>query len=436
MTRRDRSPSEARKLELAAKRRRISAKKEARRGANEAAKIAQRWNGWQDAVFCDEGGVQRVAPYSYRFEAFAKGRWFGRTAVDVLTDEFKAYSPSYFREALKSGRVLVNERKVDDASVFASGDQLVHICHRHEPPVRNELRVVRRDEERIVVDKPSSLPVHPCGRYRFNSVVYVLSRTHKVQALPVHRLDRLTSGVLVLALNASAARSIGDQIQAHTVSKHYLARVKGEFPLQTATKSEGPALFSSFEVPSEIIVDQNPSWVLCDEPLVCVNKRVGKFDVGAGGKESRTEFRRLSYNGRTSVVLCRPLTGRTHQIRVHLRALGFPIANDPSYGGKLCRGNTVLETRPCDAAVVDAFERRVRAEVDEICPECSHNNEQYIPADPHTKGELYCSEIWLHAICYAGDGWSESVPPPSWAMPDFDDENYLKDVDPNSLEPV
>lgn len=72
--------------------------------------------------------------------------------------------------------------------------------------------------------------------------------------------------------------------------------------------------------------------VVCEEPIQVVSFRVGLCRVDPKGKESRTVFQRLSYNGRSSVVRCLPLTGRTHQIRVHLQYLGFPILNDPIYG--------------------------------------------------------------------------------------------------------
>lgn len=72
--------------------------------------------------------------------------------------------------------------------------------------------------------------------------------------------------------------------------------------------------------------------LICEEPILVVSFKIGLCRVGPKGKESRTVFRRLSFNGKTSVVRCLPLTGRTHQIRVHLQYLGFPILNDPIYG--------------------------------------------------------------------------------------------------------
>lgn len=72
--------------------------------------------------------------------------------------------------------------------------------------------------------------------------------------------------------------------------------------------------------------------LICEEPILVVSFKIGLCRVDPKGKECRTVFQRLSYNGKTSVVRCLPLTGRTHQIRVHLQFLGFPILNDPIYG--------------------------------------------------------------------------------------------------------
>lgn len=89
------------------------------------------------------------------------------------------------------------------------------------------------------------------------------------------------------------------------LEKEYVCRVDGEFP-------EGE--------------------LTCEEPILVVSFKIGVCRVDPKGKESRTIFQRLSFNGKTSVVRCLPLTGRTHQIRVHLQFLGFPILNDPIYG--------------------------------------------------------------------------------------------------------
>jgi len=149
------------------------------------------------------------------------------------------------------------------------------------------------------------LPVHPCGRYRHNTVVFILAKEYNLKNLrTIHRLDRLTSGLLMFGRNPRKAREMEQQIRNRQVLKEYVCRVEGEFP---EGKTE------------------------CGQPVEVVSYKIGVCKVSAHGKECRTEFERLSYNGVTSVVLCRPFTGRMHQIRVHLQYLGFPVMNDPLY---------------------------------------------------------------------------------------------------------
>lgn len=122
--------------------------------------------------------------------------------------------------------------------------------------------------------------------------------------IAINRLDRLTSGVMVLAKKREKIRELEILFRERVVKKEYICRVKGEFPT-------GP-----------IIVDQ---------PLKVFSHKLGLNCVHPDGKPSITKFKRISYNGRTSVVLAQPITGRTHQIRVHLQWLGHPIINDPLY---------------------------------------------------------------------------------------------------------
>ncbi|XP_051578741.1 pseudouridylate synthase RPUSD2-like isoform X2 [Myxocyprinus asiaticus] len=214
----------------------------------------------------------------------------------------------YYDKAVKEGRIRLNEIPVDDLNItLKNNDYLRNTVHRHEPPVSGQpLEVLVDDGEVVVVDKPASLPVHPCGRYRHNTVIFILGKEKGLSGLhTVHRLDRLTSGVLLFARTLEVSKKLDAMVRERQLEKEYVCRVDGEFP-------EGE--------------------VVCEEPILVVSFKVGLCRVDPKGKECRTVFQRLSYNGRSSVVRCLPLTGRTHQIRVHLQFLGFPILNDPIYG--------------------------------------------------------------------------------------------------------
>ncbi|KAF6732866.1 RNA pseudouridylate synthase domain-containing protein 2 [Oryzias melastigma] len=255
-----------------------------------------------------EGGLRKVYPYYFDFKTYCKGRWIGKSLLEVFKSEFRAESVEYYQEAAKEGRIRLNEAPVEDLSVvLKNNDHMKNTVHRHEPPVvGTPLDVLVDDGQVLVVDKPASIPVHPCGRFRHNTVIFILGKERGISELhTVHRLDRLTSGVLLFARTLETSKKLDQMVRDRELEKEYVCRVEGEFP-------EGE--------------------VVCEEPILVVSFKVGLCRVDPKGKESRTVFQRLSFNGKTSVVRCLPLTGRTHQIRVHLQYLGFPIKNDPIYG--------------------------------------------------------------------------------------------------------
>uniref|UniRef100_A0A8C2D6E8 RNA pseudouridine synthase domain containing 2 n=1 Tax=Cyprinus carpio TaxID=7962 RepID=A0A8C2D6E8_CYPCA len=229
-----------------------------------------------------ESGLRKVYPYYFAFTTYCKGRWIGKTLLEVFKSEFRAESLDYYKKAAKEGRIKLNETPVDDLNIILkNNDFMRNTVHRHEPPVSGKpLEVLVDDGEVVVVDKPASLPVHPCGRYRHNTVIFILGKEKGLSGLhTVHRLDRLTSGVLLFARTLEVSKKLDAMVRERQLEKEYVCRVEGEFP-------EGE--------------------VVCEEPILVVSFRVGFCRVDP--------------------------KGRTHQIRVHLQFLGFPILNDPIYG--------------------------------------------------------------------------------------------------------
>ncbi|KAJ2478075.1 DRAP deaminase, partial [Coemansia sp. RSA 2320] len=271
-------------------------------------------------IYYEDGNLQRIKPYFHKFATYAKGRWVGRTIYEVFRSEFRDRTPAYYESAITQGIIELNNQKVELSTVVRNGDLVTHFIHRHEPPVTTQPLVVVRetDDGLLVIDKPGSIPVHPSGRYNYNSVIKILEKKHGYHSLfPINRLDRLTSGLMLVGLNPDVARRMERDLAAHRIQKEYICRVKGVFP---------------------------SGRVVCDQPIRVVAHKLSLNCVDREeGKPSLTEFELLTADDdeEHSIVYCRPKTGRTHQIRVHLQFLGFPIANDPLYCNREVWGDSM-----------------------------------------------------------------------------------------------
>lgn len=176
----------------------------------------------------------------------------------------------------------------------------------YNPPTTPWLNIIYRDNDIIVIDKPSGLLSVP-GRelHHRDSVTSRLMRVLP-STVVVHRLDMDTSGIMLFALNKAAQSHISRQFQQRTTSKSYLARVLG-CPAQDT---------GSVELP-----------LICDWP----NRPLQKVDHQLG-KPSLTHWKVLSSDGDSSLVELTPVTGRSHQLRVHMQQIGHPILGDRFYG--------------------------------------------------------------------------------------------------------
>ncbi|KAL1301320.1 hypothetical protein HN51_045966 [Arachis hypogaea] len=352
-----------------------------------------------DYIF--RNGIRYVKPYYFEFIAHVKNRWAGKTIVDLFAQEFKGRPYEYYVSAVKCGRIQVDGERVSVSYIVKSSQKISHFVHRHEPPVMAcEVPILQKELDVLTVCKPASVPVHPCGQYRKNTVVGILQAEHGLAPVfPVHRLDRLVSGLLILARNASKADIFRQQIEGGLVRKKYIARVVGEFPKD------------------ELVVDANIDY----------NAREGRSTAevrdSAKGKAASTKFTRISSNGAQSIVLCEPITGRTHQIRVHLKHSGHPIANDMLYisdetvdrsskgssaDRSACTSATALTSSIEEKVVNDCEEKsNVGFSIDPMCTNCPN----LAPKGYDTDEE----GLWLHCIQYSGPDWTYECPYPDWA---------------------
>lgn len=398
-----------------------------------------------------EDGLRRVRPYHFTYTTWCKERWRGRELIDIFDSEFRDRPLDYYRRAMEGGEVAVNRKTVGPHYVLRNGDCITHTLHRHEPPVTADpMSILHEDSDMIVLNKPSGVPVHPSGRYNYNSVTEIMKseRGPGWLAYPCNRLDRLTSGIMFIAKNPRAAVELGDQIAARTVRKEYIARVMGRFP-------DGE--------------------VVCDQPILAISPKLGLNRVRANGKHARTVFKRLAYypprdeedgpttggeadlraaaqapadgeGGRPwvhekgySIVRCMPVTGRTHQLRVHLQYLGHPIQNDPIYANQKVWGfdlgcNDPDASRNTDEDVISRLSRMGKEDVasavayyDEMVSDYEKRRAEKMSGKIcdvcqtplYTDPGLHELSLWLHSLRYEDkDGaWKYVSPLPSWALP-------------------
>ncbi|HET9353316.1 MAG TPA: RluA family pseudouridine synthase [Sphingomicrobium sp.] len=259
----------------------------------------------------------------------------GHTTVEIalnashagwrLDRALAAALPSLSRERLKvltkAGALTRESKAVRDPATKVKGDERYTLALPDPEPAHNEpqdiaLPIVYEDEHLLVVDKPAGLVVHPAAGNRDGTLVNALLH-HCGGSLSgiggvarpgiVHRIDKDTSGLLVVAKHDKAHEGLARQFADHSIDRRYMAIVTG-IPRQ----SEGRV----------------------DAPLARSPQNRKKIAIVAAGKGKRavTHWKRLELLNDAALVECRLETGRTHQVRVHMASIGHPLVGDPVYG--------------------------------------------------------------------------------------------------------
>ena len=246
-----------------------------------------------------------------------------------LMDKLPHVSRNKVQDAIKNGFVLVNEAEIKPNYRVRPGD-VISISMPEPPrdtdiiPENIPLNIIYEDEALLVVNKPAGMVVHPA--YNNWSGTLVNALTYHFQNLPsminnegrpglVHRIDKDTSGLLVIAKTEQAMTSLAKQFFQHSIERTYLALVWGE------------------PNPEEGTVDVNLGRSLKDRRVTAA------FPEGDFGRKAITHYQVLEKFRYISLVRCNLETGRTHQIRAHMKYIGHPIFNDATYGGdKILKG--------------------------------------------------------------------------------------------------
>lgn len=241
---------------------------------------------------------------------------------DLAVVAVAGISRAHAQRLIGDGRALVDGRRRRASDRLLGGERItVELTAPPDASLLPEsipLRVAYEDDTMLIVDKPAGLVVHPSAGHGSGTLVNALLGRAAARGEPlgsiagvgrpgiVHRLDKETSGLIVVAKTDAAQASLMRQFGERTIDKEYLALVRGE----------APAPRGRIEAP----IGRDP-------------RDRQRMAVVGGGRESVTEYEQLAAGGGYALLSLRPRTGRTHQIRAHLAYLGLPIAGDLRYGG-------------------------------------------------------------------------------------------------------
>ena len=254
-----------------------------------------------------------------------------RLDVWLSKKEPPKFSRSAWQRLIRGGHVLLNGAAVSPNSRLSPGDQVKAVI---PPPKKSEvtaenipLSILFEDDDLVVIDKPAGMVVHPGAGHRTGTLVHALlhhcaGRLSGIGGVErpglVHRLDAETSGCLVVAKNDDAHQALSAQFKTRSMEKIYLAWVWGE-PNRPSGRIEAA-------------IGRHP-----------VHRK--KMTVTGRGRPAVTEWKVLEKHGAASLLECRILTGRTHQIRVHCAHLGHGIAGDKLYGRARPRPGVLVPPR-------------------------------------------------------------------------------------------
>ncbi|MBO8136550.1 MAG: RluA family pseudouridine synthase [Desulfotomaculum sp.] len=262
-------------------------------------------------------------PVTYIFEINEQDA--GTRLDKFLAREIEDLTRSYIQKLLCEGMAKINGKEVKPSYKLQTGDKIELI----EPdpveltvePENIPLDIYYEDEDVIVVNKPQGMVVHPAdGNYSGTLVNALLYHCRDLSGINgvlrpgiVHRIDKDTSGLLVVAKNDASHLDLAGQLKEHSVTRRYLALVHGNLQVESGT----------IEAP----IGRDPS------------NRQKMAVTDKNSKQAITHFKVKKRFGQYTLVECQLETGRTHQIRVHMAYIKHPVVGDPKYGGKTKKFN-------------------------------------------------------------------------------------------------
>lgn len=245
---------------------------------------------------------------------------YENTRLDVyLSKMFEDKSRSYLQKLVENGNILVNEKLKKANYKLKTNDEITIKMPELEElivePEDMDINILYEDSDVIVVNKEQGMVVHPApGNYSgtlVNALLYHCKDLSGINGVIrpgiVHRIDKDTSGVLVVAKNDNAHKKLAEQLKDHSMNREYIALVEG------------------------VIKEERG---IVDKPIARHPKDRIKMAIVDGGRRAVTHYEIIDRFEKNTLIKCKLETGRTHQIRVHMAHMGHPLVGDPVYGYK------------------------------------------------------------------------------------------------------
>lgn len=237
-----------------------------------------------------------------------------------LNEKILDYSRTYFQKLIKNGHVLVNDKQILPSYKLKKGDEITYSLEEQEneisfKPEKIPLNVIYEDDDIILINKQSDIVVHQSFGHESGTLLNALLWHLKGKTKPymVHRLDKDTTGAIIFAKTQKAKVSLSKQFQKRAVNKTYITAVSG-------------------------IISEDRGRI--EAPLGRSRKDRKIIEVGPFAKRMAiTEFKVLSRTKQFTLLEVRIITGRTHQIRSHMKYIGHPVLGDVAYGGSASLNN-------------------------------------------------------------------------------------------------
>ena len=251
--------------------------------------------------------VRLITPYPITHRFKVQDEFVDKTLLEMMAVRFPFRPEKEWESRIENGRVGLNEKSAMPDVLLKKTDSVFH--HNPnviEPSVPDEVEILEETEDWIAVFKPAPLPMHPGGRYFKNTLTAILEEMGYPDLKIVHRLDAVTSGIVLLAKNKTFAQKAMTEFAEGRVQKIYYAEVSG------TPEEDSITITAPIKRKTGFVFESNPDLT--------------------NAKPAETKFTVFERKQNSAIIKCEPKTGRTHQIRLHLEHWGYPIIDDPIYG--------------------------------------------------------------------------------------------------------